>query len=333
MDINEGFDELQNAANADPDQVSEARSRRDLFKKAFEPEGEVEEFILSGSLARSTQREPINDVDVIVVFDAGEHPEWGTDGESAADALTYTGGRVNDLLGATKGTVDKAVRLASPRNHAVKCFLDDPDDPNAFTVDVMPALRQSDGTLLVPEKNSKTWIKTNPEYLISEVKSRQEQWARFRPLVRVLKLWKDVHDTGLKSLTIEVLALHHLPEETSRAKALQRFFSAAEVAIDSSIEDPAGLCGEIQPTLDREKAKEAIKAAASNAWQAVIAQEDGDTDRAACLWREVFGEDFPAPDCGCETTDESSSIGEGLAIGVTGIGITKPRPVTDAPQG
>ena len=27
----------------------------------------------------------------------------------------------------------------------------DPDDPDAFTTDVIPALRQPDGTLLIPE--------------------------------------------------------------------------------------------------------------------------------------------------------------------------------------
>jgi hypothetical protein len=333
MDINKAFDDLQRAANADPDQVSEARARRDLFKKAFEPQDDVVEVIPSGSLARSTQREPINDVDVIIVFKRDAHPDWATDGDSAADALDYTRQRVNELLGATNGTIEKAVRLARPNNHAVKCFLDDPEDPNAFTVDAMPALRQDDGTLLVPEKLSQRWINTNPEHLIEKVRKRQEQWDQFRPLVRILKLWKDAQDTGLKSLTVEVLALNHLPEETSRAKALQRFFHAAEIAIDSPIEDPAGLCGEIQPKLDRAKAKEAIKAAASSAWHAINAQEAGDSDRAGCLWREVFGDDFPEPSCGCATGNGGSGLGEGISIGITGVGVTLPRPVTDAPQG
>jgi len=130
VDINQGFDELQRAANADPDQVAEARARRDLFKRAFEPEDDVVAVIASGSLARSTQREPINDVDLIIVFDADSHPDWGAEGESSGDALAYTGKRVNALLGATNGTVDKVVRLARPNNHAVKCFLDDPDESN-----------------------------------------------------------------------------------------------------------------------------------------------------------------------------------------------------------
>jgi hypothetical protein len=53
------------------------------------------------------------------------------------------------------------------------------------------------------------------------VAARQADWSMFRPLVRVLKLWKDVQGTGLKSLTVEVLALTNLPEESSRPRALQ----------------------------------------------------------------------------------------------------------------
>jgi hypothetical protein len=52
----------------------------------------------------------------------------------------------------------------------------------------MPALRLRDGVLLIPEKSSKDWIRTNPEHLIQRVADRQKEWDLFRPLVRVLKL-------------------------------------------------------------------------------------------------------------------------------------------------
>jgi hypothetical protein len=339
MDLNAAFDELQKAADADSEQVAEARRRRDLFRDAFDGEAEVVEVVPSGSLARSTQREPINDVDVVIVFEVDEHPDWGRPGNSAEEALKYTGSRINALLGATHGTFAKEVRLARPGNHAVKCFLDDPDDPAAFTVDAMPALRSSDGVLLVPEKSSKDWIRTNPEYLIQRVADRQREWELFRPLVRMLKLWKDVQDTALKSLTVEVLALNHLPVGSSRPQALYRFFNAIETAIENPIMDPADECGEVQPDLDVTKARKVISAAAKASWSAVSAQDQGDTERAACLWRSTFGDAFPEPEGGCPDSggseDEESGFGPfGVGTGaVTGIGIDDPRPVTDAPQG
>lgn len=339
MDIEAAFDNLQKAADADPKQVKEARRRRDLFKDAFAGEDDVaEDVIASGSLARSTQREPINDVDVIIVFDVESHPDWGEPGDSAEEALTYTGKRINALLGATNGTFAKEVRLARPGNHAVKCFLDDPDADDPFTVDAMPALRQADGTLKVPEKSSKDWISTDPEHLIKLVADKHDRWNLCRPLIRVLKLWKDVQHTDLKSLTVEVLSLDNLPEtESTRPRALYRFFNAAEKAIDKPIIDPADLCGEIQPDLDVEKAKAAISDAATTSWEAVNAQDRGDTDRAACLWRSMFGDAFPEPDGGCANDDDDAEGSASAATATfrigTGIGVTQKRPVRDAPQG
>jgi hypothetical protein len=334
MNINEAFDELQDTADANPTHVREARRRRDMFRTAFTDEDDVLEFVPSGSLARSTQREPINDVDVIVVFDQEKHPTWGDPGDSAEEALSYVGTRVNALLGATNGTVAQEVRLARPGNHAVKCFFDDPEAENPFTVDAMPALRQTDGTLLIPEKSSRVWILTDPEQLIARVAARQGDWSDFRPLVRVLKLWKDVQDTSLKSLTTEVLALKHLPQESSRARALQRFFTAAELAIEMPIEDPAGLCGPTQSEIDLERARAAISAAAKASWEAVVAQDQGDTDTAACLWHTIFGDAFPEPASGCPDASSKSNGLAGFAVGAgAGVGAIKPRPVKDAPQG
>lgn len=329
MDLSDAFDKLQGAADADRAQVKEARRRRDLFRDAFKNESDVDEVVPSGSLARSTQREPINDVDVIIVFEPTEHPDWGSEGDSAGDALDYTRGRVKELLG-------DEVRLAKPRNHAVKCFLDDPDDPNAFTVDVMPALRQPGGHLLVPEQENKKWVPTDPEFLIRRVAERQDEWDRFRALVRVLRFWNDKQGGKMKSLLIEVLALDHLPANETRPQALRRFFEAAHKALDRPVEDPAGHCGEIQPDLDTVKAKKQLDEAASHAWKAVNAQDAGENDRAACHWRRVFGDDFPEPEGGCSDDDDSGSAAAfNIGTGATGgaIGIDRPRPVTDVPQG
>lgn len=339
MDLNDAFDQLQEKADADPKAVAEARRRRDLFNTAFTPQDDVVEVVPSGSLARSTQREPLNDVDLIIVYDLDEHPDWGQPGESAASALDYLQAKVKDLLGTNGGTTAEEVRLAKARNHSVKCWFDDPERENAFTVDAMPALRQPSGELLVPEKKSNGWIKTDPELLIERVRLRQQEWDRFRPLVRILKFWNDSQCKEMKSLTVEILALNHLPVETSRARALQRFFQAAVNALDRPIEDPAGLCGEIQPDLNREAVKERLDEAASYAWKAVNAQDANETDRAACLWRKVFGEDFPAPEGGCDNNEDSSedngpfNIGIGVGGGGGVIGVDRPRPITDAPQG
>ena len=332
MDITKAFADLHKAADADPKQVREGRRRRDLFRAAFCPEEEVYDVVPSGSLERRTRRDPINDVDVIIVYHQHHHPDWGQPGASAAEALGHTAGRVHTLLGATDGTVAEEVRLARPGNHAVKCFFDDPDDPDAFTVDAMPAPRLSDGTLLVPEKASETWIQTDPEHLIKLVGDRQTAWDLFVPMVRVLKLWKDVQDTSLRSLTVEVMALNHMPGDLPAPQVLYRFFNAMEGKIGVAVMDPAGLCGPTQREIDWTKAGDAIRGAARASWEAVTAQADGDTERAACLWRSIFGEAFPEPAGGCQPSNSSGAAALGVGL-MVGVGAGKPRPVKDAPQG
>jgi len=155
VNLNEAFDTYQRTVDADPEQVALARERRDVFKKALQAEGDVLEVFGSGSLRRSTQLKPVHDVDLVVVFDDAEHPDWGSPGSSSDDALDHVGGRVNKLLGRTNGSVDQLVRLATPHDRAVKCFIDPPDQEDAFTVDVMPVFRQADRTLLLPSTRQK----------------------------------------------------------------------------------------------------------------------------------------------------------------------------------
>jgi len=324
MGLDEAFDEFQKTVDADRDQVVLARERRDTFKKAFGSESDVADVFGSGSLARSTQLKPVHDVDLVIVYDHDKHPDWGQPGDSAESALDYVRGRVNTLLGATNGSVDTLVRLARWRNHAVKCFIDDPDDPDAFTVDAMPALRQPDNTLLIPEALSERWVTADPEDLIRRVAKHQSDWEYFRPMVRVLKQWrKSVSVEGkIKSMVMEVLALECMPRDGSRTAALRAFFTAAAVRVNSEIADPAGHCGAIQPDLDAVGLRTALEEAAEIATQACAAAENGDTDDALRAWQEIFGQDFPAP-----APTKSSYLGG------TGPALITPRPVKDAPQG
>jgi hypothetical protein len=288
----------------------------------------------SGSLARGTQLDPIHDVDLVVVYDADHHPDWDGGPGSAELALEHTRKGVNRLLSVNGGTYGAEVRFTTLRNHVVKCFLDDPDDPDAFAVEVMPALRQNDETLRVPERRPDQWTTADPEYLMKVVAKRHGNWRHFAPMVRVLKSWKNVHGLAVKSLTMEVLALNHLPDG-DRSEALARFFNAAAGAVMMPICDPAGHCGEIQPDLDRYALRAALLETADVANRARDAERNGDNDTAVCLWRSVLGKTFPEPPGGC-SSGGASSIG-GSAVGVAAIGapamIVKQRLVKDAPQG
>jgi hypothetical protein len=324
MGLAEAFDEFQRTVDADRNQVVLARDRRDTFKKAFGAETDVTEVFGSGSLRRSTQLKPVHDVDLVIVYRQEDHPDWGQPGDSAGLALDHVRQRVNLLLGATSGSIETLVRLARWRNHAVKCFIDDPDDPDAFTVDAMPTLRQPDDTLLIPEAVNNQWVTADPEDLIRRVAEHHSAWPYFRPMVRVLKQWRHsvLVQEKIKSLVMEVLALECMPRNGSRPEALRAFFIAAAVRVNWDLVDPAGHCGLIQPNLDTVGLRVALENAAEIATQACTAAANGDTDDALRAWQEIFGPSFPAP-----------RAKKKISPAVTGPALITTRPVKDAPQG
>lgn len=319
------FDQFQTTVNADPDQLTEARRRRDVVLGAMGTRTDVdkEDSFVSGSLARGTQRGLIHDVDLVIVYDADQHPDWGDPGPSATDALEYAREQVKEVLG-TDGEAGEEIRHTLLRNHSVKCFLDDPHDPDAFTVDIVPALRQPEGIIKVPEQLSEKWVPSHPQHLIQEVAQRHKDWNQFVPLVRLLKHWNAQSDSDMKNLAVEVLALHHLHEAGSRAQSLSEFFTATAANILGGVDDPAGLCGPIQPDLDLDHTRQVLDEAAETAWRAYTLGRDGDDDAAVCAWRHLFGNDFPEPPDGCGA--------KGIS-GMPAVITSSPRPIADAPQG
>jgi hypothetical protein len=320
MGLYEAFDAYQQTIDADPEHVRLARERRDAFIGALAKVNDAKEVIKSGSLERRTQLEPIHDVDLIMVFDAAEVPEWGTPGSSSASALERVHDEVTARLGLSQGIDSKLVRRADVRDHAVKCFVDDPDDERPFTVDVMPVVRQADNTLLIPSTRDREWSTADPEYLIEQVHLRQEQWRYFRPIVRILKNWGKRVDseTRIKSLVMEVLALQCLPVDAgNRPEALLRFFTAAAVQVNLDVEDPAGHCGPVQRDLDISALRAALQEAADLSHRACDQAARNDIDGAQRTWQEIFGPDFPA---------SSKKKGSNAAAASSAL-------ITDAPQG
>jgi hypothetical protein len=326
VDLEQAFDDMQATVDAEPDLVAEARARRNKIASGFGEDDDVDETVYIGSIARATQIEPIKDVDLVVVYAQSDHADWGADGDSAGAALEETQERVVAKFGSS-GTAEKGfVRLARADNHAVKCFLDDPDDPDAFTVDVVPALRTGGGILKITEKYSRKWIETDPEYLNQRGQERHDAWRTYRRLVRALKRWNADHKRTMLPLLVEVLAIEHLPVD-DRSRALQAYFAAAVPAVSPTVTDPAGI-SPIQPDLDVAAAREQLEAAADASWRAVAAEDRGETDLAACFWREVFGDIFPAPPGGCDRfklASMAAAAGAPMAV--------PRRPARNNPQG
>jgi hypothetical protein len=334
VDLDQAFRILQDNVNADPDQVDEARRRRQMFERAFAKRQLGSQPV--GSLARGSQIEPINDVDLVIIHSAEDHPDWGQDGPSAEEALEESRTLINELLGSPEALEElfgeeaagmRWVRDTRLQNHAVKCFLDPPKDKDAFTVDVVPALRRDPRGFWIPERASQCWIETDPVLLVELVLERHGGYGegQFVQLLRVLKRWSRDNGAILNGLTIEVLALSYLRDEP-RPLALARFFQSAHEHIHEPILDPAELCGEVQPDLDRDAASALLDKMADLAARAITAADRGEDKKARCLWYDVFGDVFPEPE-GCKDAFDAK------AAATFGIGTAMARTVQDVEEG
>lgn len=333
MKVSTAFDNYQTTVNAPPEKMQEARRRRDLLRDAFADETDAVR--PSGSLARGTQHDPIKDVDTILVFDAADFPSWGRPGESAQDALDHVAARVRDLLGSNGTHAANEVRLTRTRNHSVKCFLDDPESDDPFTVDAMPALRQDDGTLLIPESRNRKWVLTDPGRMIDDALAAHAEGRIYAPMVRVLKRWRRRTGVDVKSLYMELLAYDCLPKTGDRQDALADFFTAAAVRVNDPVCDPAGLCGEVQPGIDTVALRAKLDTAAAAANAAVQHEQWGEENVAVTKWGEVFGPDFPRPERGGGGKGGGGGGGGLGALGGAGAGVLDlpERPVKDINQG
>lgn len=331
MKVSTAFDTYQTTVNAPVDKMKEARRRRDLFLGAFA--GDTEAVRASGSLARGTQHDPIKDVDTILVFDADEFPAWGKDGQSAQDALDHVAARVKDLLGSSGTYAANEVRLIKTRNHSVKCYLDDPKAAAPFTVDAMPALRQDDGTLLIPESRSRRWVLTNPGRMIDDALAAHAEGRIYAPMVRVLKRWRRRTGVDVKSLYMELLAYDCMPKTGERQDALAAFFTAAAIRVNDPVCDPAGLCGEIQPDVDTVALGAKLDEAAGIANAAVQHERWGQENVAVAKWGEVFGPDFPQADGGGNGGGGGGGLGGLGGAGAAGVLDVPERTVKDINQG
>lgn len=325
MESDDGFRSFSHAIESDPLGVLLAKWRRDAFTRKLKQLDDVVEVIPSGSLARGTQIGPIHDVDLIVVFDQAKHPDFGHGGpESVQKVLTYLQGKLVEQLhpltadlraeGATEGLVEDAVvedtlvKDTEQRMHVVTCrggWIGEFTNiiPSTPPVDVMPAVREG-SHLLVPERG-KGWIDVDPEKLMRQVAQRQREWKYFTEVVGMMKAWAENEGLDIKNLAIEVMVLKYCPrpgffETLSCGEAVAQLFEAADKAHITSLEDPAGRCGKIDPKLKYSELQAKLTRAAELARQAMDIEHvlENEPSMAEFIdpdipWRELFGRKYP----------------------------------------
>jgi len=318
MESDDGFDAFSEEIKSDPLGVLLAKWQRDAFTRKLKKLPDVIEVIPSGSLARGTHIGPVHDIDLIVVFDKSAHPDYGSGPESARAALTHLENKLLEQLHPLSGT-EALLKGTEQRTHVVNCHGGSTGPyaeiiPSAPPVDVMPAVREKPhllerSHLLVPElaaEGESRWVDVDPETFMRQVEQRQREWKYFTEVIRMVRAWAEHEHLDMKTVAIEVMVLTYCPrprmfETLSRGEAIARFFNAASKKNITSLTDPAGRCGKIDPHMNFGKLQRKLKDTAQLARQAMDAEYKWknrfqlmqDATHPDVFWRQLFGKEYP----------------------------------------
>lgn len=264
-------------------QESTTSTRQQNVRDAVSNDFVVLDTFLTGSYRRNTMIAPLKsaDIDVFAVL----HPKY------------YAPQNQHVLLSSVMATLKKrypATPRIKPNGQAVTITFTD------FEVDVVPSFYKTGGGILIPDANLKRWIATDP-------KKHVELWSQSNkvhngalvPLIKMIKCWNRANGNLFRSFHQEVLIRHVLQEVTitDYSSGARWVFDKMRDLVWKKVADPAGYSDDVASDLAKPQADRMLAALDGAYRKALIAESNanyGFTRSAIEVWRNIFGECFPA---------------------------------------
>lgn len=235
---------------------------------------------LIGSAERATIIRPIDDIDILAVFD---NRDGIFEKQYRLDSRKFLY-RVRDALN------KYSVQIVGARGQAVRLFY-----KLAPHVDIAPVFQCQSGGYALPNGTG-GWIMTDPDEHNAYINRRNAELGyRLKPIARMIKRWNNVHSKYLKSFHIEVMIATVFSSLGRDSRdACEKFFKSGQYFLD--INDPAGYGGNLSSYLSgsaRQSFVRNMEGARQRAESANAAEVRGDHAEAIRLWRIIFGVEFP----------------------------------------
>lgn len=251
---------------------------------------------LSGSYKRNTAIRPISvsgvvtrpDVDTIAVTS-----HTLSDCQSVVLELLYSA--LEDKYGASCLTLNR-------RSVHVETSLAD--------MDVVPIIAPSgiEGTLYLPDRDLKQWLETNPPgHTTWTTEMNEKSDGRFKPLVKLTKWWRRENPTRSKKpkgFVLECIVAECMdPGETQYAElfvgtletVVSRYQAYIMARIVPWITDPGVPTNSVTSKVSFEEFEGFYNKVKKHAEIGRRAINETDEEKALVLWRQIFGDRFPAP--------------------------------------
>jgi hypothetical protein len=257
---------------------------REILRTDDESKSAHKTSFLSGSYARSTAINDINDVDVI----------WVVDIDYSITAPTV-------VLAWLHGILSRHYSETTPQGRSVGA-----NASKNVWLDIVPAtlLYAEDGPLWIPDREAKEWVQTHPKGQIAAgVDKNKITDGYYVQVVKLIKAWRDrlpTESSRPKSYILETLVHKTIALPNSHAIAVVNVLEGIKNTYDvyrqlkvvPSISDPGYSSVNVAKrwsATDFEAFMAQVSTAAVTARQAY---NETDEAKSRKLWRALFGADF-----------------------------------------
>ncbi|MFC0298454.1 SMODS domain-containing nucleotidyltransferase [Geobacillus jurassicus] len=278
--------------------LSEDEELSEKFKELFP----------QGSYATKTAIRPSNDgefdVDVILLLDVKN--------QDSKEFFNWVTKRIK-----TKKAYEDKIK---PKDRCIRI-----EYAGEFHVDIVPAKTTYGDSILIPSKTEGDWVKTNPVGFIKWCnKKHTEHNEKFRPIVKILKYWRDNNvgdNTAPKSILLTTLVGKCMVAKNSYAETLvatlENMITKLDELMNEASED--GIIEVVNPSLEDENLardwsvekcrifRDKLQKLYSNSLEALT---DPDKESSIEKWQAIFGkEKFPSE------LSEGAKMAEAVATG------------------
>ncbi|WP_425054846.1 SMODS domain-containing nucleotidyltransferase [Pseudomonas abyssi] len=277
------FDTFYQNINLSGDHRDTANRRRDDIVSTLKKKLHVIESFSSGSIPRYTALKDHADLDVMVALHYTKHIK----GKKPSEVLQ----EVRDTLSEYRTNVRK-------NGQAVTLYYK--TWPN---VDIVPCSRvvNDDGVVTsysIPDMNTEQWITSKPKNHTANMTSRAGTCgSNFRKSITMIKHWNRTHSSYLQSYHIEAMALRIFDSSMNDISwDIFKFFEEAANLVDGPLWYEGAFADDYLTYLTRSEAKKRLETArdkARSAWAKTYGH-DNDHEGAIAIWRQIFGDKFPA---------------------------------------
>jgi hypothetical protein len=287
------FDKFRQRLELGDTEKKDASKRQTEVRECIRGGFDLVRDFLSGSYSRYTKTKPLKDVDVMFVL--GDKERWRRD-KPPIDTLKA----FEACLRKTYTEQDQVtIGRRSVTVEFEKNYYPEEHEGKVLSIDAVPAFACANGEYEIPDKDTGTWIKTNPEVhqeqSTAKNKALNERWV---PLVKMAKGWNRSNGKPIKpSFLVEVMAEELVdPPFSSYPDEVRNLFAAMEATVGNQWADPAGLGPPVSDQMTPDlvsAARKALQEAQRKAALARRAEETGRQGEVLRLWREILGDYFP----------------------------------------